>query len=98
MNVALHGANDDFANRLCAGLGKQRTKNIHSGLHCVCSKKYFGHKQDAVTEIDANDAHALNECLLQYLVWAPLTVEQNRGAFYDLFAKSVVKVVVHLGY
>ena len=98
MNVALYGADDNFANRLCAGFGKQWTQDIHSGFHCVCSKKHFGHEQDAVTEVDANDAHAFYECLLQYLVWAPLAVEQNSGAFYDLFAKSVVQVVVHLGY
>ena len=98
VNVALHGADNNFANRLCAGLGKQRTQDIHSGFHCVCSKKHLRHEQNAVTEIDAHDAHALNKCLLQYLVWAPLAIEQYGGAFNDLFTKTVVEVVVHLGY
>jgi len=76
--------------------GEQRTKNVHSCLHCVRGKKYLWHKQNSIAEVHAHNAHSFNKCYLQHLVWAPTAVQQNGGAFNNFLAQTVVQVIVHL--
>ena len=96
VDVALHGADHDLADRLDAGLGEQRPQDRHAGLHRVRREQHLGHEEDPVAEVDADDAHALDERLVEHAVGAPAAVEQDRGALDDLVGEAVVEVVVHL--
>ena len=87
---------DDLADRLGAGLGEQRAQDRHAGLHRVGGQQHLGHEQDPVAEVDADDAHALDEGVVEDLVGAPATVEQDRRALDDLVGQPVVEIVVHL--
>ena len=96
VDVALDGADHDLADRLGAGLGQQRPQEFHAGLHRVGGEQHLGHEQDAVAEVDADDAHALDERVVEHLVGAPAAVEQDGGALDDLVGEAVVEIVVHL--
>ncbi len=82
---------------LGAGLGQQRAQDLHAGLHRVGGQQHLGDEQDAVAEVDADDAHPLDQGVVEHPVGAPAAVEQDRGAFEDLVGQPVVQVVVHLG-
>ena len=41
------------------------------GLHRVGGEQHLGHEQDAVAEVDADDAHALDERLVEHVVRRP---------------------------
>ena len=96
VDVALDGADHDLADRFGAGLGEQRAQDLHPGLHRVGGEQHLGHEQDAVTEVDADDPHALDERVVQRPVRAPAAVEQDHRALDDLVGEPVVQVVVHL--
>ena len=96
VDVALDRADDDRADRLGTGLGEEGAKNRHAGLHRVGREQYLRHEEDAVAEVDADDAHTLDEGLVEDLLGAPTPAEQDVGALGDLLGKSVVEVVVHL--
>ena len=66
------------------------------GLHRVGGEQHLGHEQDAVAEVDADDAHALDERVVEHPVGAPAAVEQDHRALDDLVGEAVVQVVVHL--
>ena len=97
VDVALDGADHHLADRLDAGLGEQRAQDRHAGLHGVGGEEHLGHEQDAVAEVDPDDAHAFDERLVQRVVGAPAAAEQQVGALGDLVGQAVVEVVVHLG-
>ena len=97
VDVALHGADHDLADRLDAGLGEQRAQDRHAGLHRVGGEEHLGHEEDAVAEVDADDAHALDERLVQDVVGGPTAAEQEVRALRDLVGEAVVEIVVHLG-
>ena len=96
MDVALDGADHHLALLRRAGGGEQRAQDEHAGLHRVGRQQHFRHEQDAVAEILADDAHAFDERLGQHLVGRPAALEQDVGAFLDLFLEPVIEVVVHL--
>ena len=96
VDVALDGADHDLADRLGAGLGQQRAQDLHAGLHRVGGEQHLGHEQDAVAEVDADDAHALDQRVVEHPIRAPSTVEQDHRALDDLVGEAVVEVVVHL--
>ena len=79
-----------------AGLGEQRPQDRHAGLHRVGGEQHLGHEQDAVAEVDADDAHALDERVVEDLVGPPAAAEQDVRALGDLGGHAVVQVVVHL--
>ena len=97
VDVALHRADDDLADRLRTGLGEQRAQHGHAGLHRVGGQQHLGHEQDAIAEVDPDDAHALDERVVEDLVGAPSTVEQDGRALEDFVGQPVVQIVVHLG-
>ena len=97
VDVALDGADHDLADRFGAGLGEQRSQNGHAGLHRIGGKEHLGHEEDAVSEVDAHDAHALDERVIEDAICVPASAEQDVGAFFDLLAEAVVQIVVHLG-
>ena len=97
VDVALHGADHDLADRLHAGLGEQRPQDRHARLHRVGGEQHLGHEEDAVAEVDADDAHPLDERLVQDVVGGPAAAEQEVGALGDLVGQAVVEIVVHLG-
>ncbi len=92
LTVPMH----DLADRFGAGLGEQRAEDRHAGLHRVGGEQHLGHEEDAVAEVDADDAHALDERVVEHLVGAPAAVEQDRRALDDLVGEAVVQIVVHL--
>ncbi|MCY1241796.1 hypothetical protein D9M72_547170 [compost metagenome] len=96
MNVTLDGADHHLAELRRAGFGKQRTQDGHAGLHGVCRQKHFRHEQDAVAEVDADDAHAFDQRLGQDIVGRPAALEQDVGSVLDLLLEAVIKVVMHL--
>ena len=60
------------------------------------AEQHLGHEQDAVAEVDADDAHALDERLVQHAVGRPSARQQDVRALDDLVGEPVVEVVVHL--
>ena len=47
-------------------------------------------------EVDADDAHAFDQRLIQHLAGAPTAPQQDVGAFHDFLPEPIVEVVVHL--
>ena len=96
VNVALDCADDHLALFWGAGGGKQRAQDEHAGLHRIGRQQNFRHEQDAVAEIDADDAHAFDKRLRQNIIGNPAAFEQNVGGFFDFFLQAVIEVIVHL--
>ena len=96
VDVALHGADHHLAHPRGARLGEQRPQDHHAGLHRVRGEQDLRHEQDAVTEVDADDAHALDERLIQHPVGRPTARQQDVRALDDLVGQAVVEIVVHL--
>ena len=66
VDVALDGADHDLADGLHAGFRQQRAAGSPSRLHGVGSQQHLRHEQDAVAEIDADDAHAFDQGVVQH--------------------------------
>ena len=96
VDVALDGADHDLADALGSRLGQQRSEDRHARLHGVRREQHLGHEQDPVAEVDADDPHPLDERVVQHLVGAPTSLEQDVGSLDDLVREPVVEVVVHL--
>ena len=96
MDVALDRADHHLADGPGAGLGEQRAQDLHAALHRVRGQQHLGHEQDAVPEVDADDAHALHQGLVEDPLRAPAPPEQEVGRLRDLLLETVVEVVVHL--
>ncbi|MNL42088.1 hypothetical protein D3C87_1645260 [compost metagenome] len=96
MDVALDGADDHLAQLRRAGFGQKRPQDRHARLHRIGRQQDFRHEQDAVAEVDADDAHAFDQCLGQDVVGRPTTLEQDVGSVLDLLLEAVIKVVMHL--
>src|ERR1700728_2561553 len=94
--ISPYGADDDLADRLNAGLGQQRAQNLHAALHRVGRQQHLGDEQDAVAEIDADDAHAFHQRIGQHLLRGPAPSEKDAGGLLALLLEAVVKIVVHL--
>jgi len=60
VDVALHGADDDLADRLSPRFGEKRTKDGHAGLHGVCSQEHLGDEEDAIAKVDTDNSHAFD--------------------------------------
>ena len=84
VDVALDRADDDLADRLDAGLGEQGAQDLHPPLHRVGGEQHLGHEQDAVAKIDADDAHAFDERIVQHLLGAPAALEEDVRRLHDL--------------
>ena len=80
VDVALDRADHHLADLGRAGLGQQRAQDRHAALHRVGGQQHLGHEQDAVAEIDADDAHALDQGLGQHVVGLPAALEQDVDA------------------
>ena len=96
VDVALDGADDDLADRFGPGLGQERTQDRHPPLHRVGGHQDLGDEQDAVAEVHADDAHALDEGLVEHARGAPAAPEEEVRALLDLLLEAVVEIVVHL--
>ena len=96
VNVAFHGADHHLADLRRAGLGEQRPQDRHAGLHGVRRHQHFGHEEDAVAEILADDAHAFDEGFGEHFVGRPIALQKNAHGLLDLGLEPVVKVVMHL--
>jgi hypothetical protein len=68
VDVALHGSDDDLADRLGAGLGEQRAKHGHPSLHGVRREQHFRHEQDPVAEVDTDDPHPFDQRVVEHLL------------------------------
>ncbi len=96
VDVALDGADHDLADRLDAGFGEQRPQDLHAALHRIRGKQHFGHEQNAVAEIDADDAHAFDQRVVQRTLGGPAALQENPRGFLDLGLEAVVEVVMDL--
>ena len=96
MDVALHRPDHDLADSLRACLGEKRPEDLHARLHGVCGEQHLGDEEDAVPEIDAHDAHPLDEGVIEHRLGIPAPSEQDLRPLDDLIGKTVVEVVVHL--
>ena len=96
MDIALNRADDHRAHRGRAGFGQQRLEDGHARLHGVGRHQHFGNEQNAVAEIDTDDAHAFHQGLGQDIIGSPVAAEQDVDAFDDLIVETVIKVVMHL--
>ena len=96
VDVALDGADHHGALLGRAGFSQQRTQDNHTALHGVGCQKHLWNKQDAVTEIDADNTHAFDKRFGQNPVRLPLALQQNIDAFKDLVGKAVIEILVHL--
>ena len=96
VDVALDGADHHFADTRRAGFGQQWLENGHAALHRVGSQQHFGHEEDPVAEILADDGHAANQRLGEDLVRFPLALKKNIHTLFDLFFETVVEVIKHL--
>jgi len=76
--------------------GEQRAENKHAGLHRVGGQQHFRHEQDPVAEIDADDAHAFDETVVQDALGRPAARQKNARRFLDLAFQTVVQVIVDL--
>jgi hypothetical protein len=96
VNVALDRADHHLAEAGRASLGQQRTQDRHAGLHRVGGKQHFRNEQDAVAEIYADDAHALDQGLGQGLIGRPTARQQDMHGLLDLFLEAIIEVVMNL--
>ena len=96
VDVALDGADHHLAEARRAGGDQQRPQDGHAGLHRIGGEQHFGHEQDAIAEIDADDAHALDQRLGQDLVGRPAALEQDVDRLLDLFLEAVIEIVMDL--
>jgi hypothetical protein len=69
---------------------------MHPGLHRIGGQQHFGHEQDAVAEVSADDGHAGDQRLGQHVIGRPAAFDQDVDALFDLFLQTVIEVVVHL--
>src|SRR3569833_213587 len=95
VDITFDRTDDDFADRLDTGLGEQRTQDLHAALHGVGGEKYLGHEQDAVSEVDADVAHAFVHRFKQHLFRAPAALELDPGGILDLGFQAVVQIIMH---
>ena len=96
VDVALDGPEDHLADRLDPGLGQERPEDGHAALHRVRGEQDLGHEQDAVTEVDPDDPHPLDERRVEDPLGAPPPAEEDVRPGDDLVGQPVVHVVVHL--
>ena len=97
MDVALDGADDHLADGRRPGLGQERAEDRHPALHHrVGGEEHLGDEQDAVPEVDPDDAHAFDERIVQNALGHPSALQQDVRAFLDLFLQAVIEIVVHL--
>src|SRR5262249_40759822 len=93
---AFDRADNDLTDRLDARLSQQRAQDLHATFHGVGSEQHFGHEQDAVAEVDADDAHPFDERVVQDLLSVPAALEEYAGRVFDLALQAVVQIVVDL--
>ena len=78
------------------GLGQQRLQDRHAGLHRIGRHQHFRDEQDPVAEVDADDAHPLDQRVVEDPIRAPAAPEEDVGSLGDRVGHAVVEVVVHL--
>jgi hypothetical protein len=96
VNVALDRPDDDFADRFHAGFGQQRAQDLHPALHRVRGQQDLRNEQDTVAKIDADDAHAFHQGVVQHALGRPAPLQEDVGGFFDFGLQSVVQVVMDL--
>ena len=68
----------------------------HPALHRVGGEEHLGDEENPVPEVDADDAHAFDERVVEDPLRRPSAFQQDVRAFLDLFLQAVVEIVVHL--
>ena len=58
----------DDADGFDAGGGEDGFEVGHAGLHGACGDEDFGHEDHVVTELDADDCHAVEESVVEDVV------------------------------
>jgi hypothetical protein len=96
VDVALDRADDHLADLGGAGLGEERAEDRHARLHGIGGKEHFRHEKDAVAEIDADDAHALDQRLGQHIIGRPAALQEDVHGCLDLGGEPVIEIVMHL--
>jgi hypothetical protein len=96
VDVALDGADHHLADGFDARFGEERPQDFHPAFHRIGGKQHFGHEQDAVAEVDTDDAHSLDQRVVQHLLGSPPARQEDVRGLHDLLAEPVVEVVVDL--
>ena len=96
VDVALNRPDDNSPDRLGAGLRQQGPQHCHTGLHGVGRHQHLGDEQDAVPEVDAHDAHPLDQRVVEHVGSGPAPLQEDARSLVDLFVETVVEVIVHL--
>ena len=96
VNVALDGADHHLAQARRAGGDEQRAEDEHAGLHGIGGEQNFRNEQNAIAEVDADDAHAFDQRLGQDLVGRPAAAEEDVDGRLDLFLEAVIEIVMDL--
>ena len=79
-----------------AGLGQQRPEDFHPALHGIRREQNLRHEQDAVAKVDADDAHAFDQRIVEHALGRPAARQEDVRRLLDLGLEAVVEVVVHL--
>ena len=56
----------------------------HPAFHGVCREQNLGHEQNAIPEIDSDDAHPLDQGVIQNAFGGPTPLEENPRRLFDL--------------
>ena len=76
------------------GQQQARLEQRHAGLHGVGRHQHLRHEQDAVAEVDTDNAHAFHQALGQDLVRSPAALKQDVHTFFDLFFQATSSISV----
>ena len=96
VDVALDRSDYHFSNRLYPSFCEQRPQDFHAALHGIGSQQDLWNKQNSVTKINPNNAHALDQSVIQHPVCRPAATKKNMGGLNHLVAQAVVEIIMNL--
>src|SRR5665213_583117 len=77
MDITFNGADDHLAKAWSTSCDQKWAQNGHASLHGIGGKQNFGHKQNTIAKINADNTHALDEAFGQNLIGCPAAAEQD---------------------
>src|SRR5665213_3521474 len=77
MDITFNGADDHLAKPWSTSCDQQWAQDGHTSLHGIGGKQDFGHKQNTIAKINADNAHAFNQGFSDGLIRRPATAQQD---------------------
>ena len=87
------GSEGSFHARQCIEYGTKVVAGVTPGRG---GEEHLGDEEDSVAKVDADDPHALDECVIQNVGGRPAPLEEEVGSLCDLVGQAVVEIIVHL--